>query len=426
MLTFDAFQRCETVRHLLNWSLPGPSRLLDVGGYPGPMRTMMPDHDWVICDPRVDSPGDQVRGGAERLPFKDQSFDFIVSLDVLEHIPPEGRGPALEEMIRVSRQGLILSFPHKHPLVEAAERHVRDTYRHFHGKEHPWLSEHALHDLPDPEVITGHLLRSGGQVAVFDVGQLSRWVYLQMVDVLLEALPGSLDTAGELNRLYEELMYVTEFQTPAYRKIILHLFHADEPVSLTLIEPERNEETKAEIEFHKRVTMGLLDLVNRPKPESLFKPAAMPLPAMKPGLEPKAAPQPAGKDQLIPETEEKVKALESVQAPVPGESVEPLKKVEKPEEREALPEKMTPEKKSEEREPRGAETEVWSLDMSEFESYRDYVNRLELGIQAWETTYTDTIQEMTAACRWRSNLEQRRSFKLYKRVLQLLGQKIDG
>nr|HQH72885.1 hypothetical protein [bacterium] len=113
-------------------------------------------------------------------------------------------------------------------------------------------------------------------------------------------------------------------------------------------------------------------------------------------------------------------------APAPGQTAEPLKKVEKPAEREAQPEKIPPEKKSEEREPRGAETEVWSLDKSEFESYRDYVNRLELGIQAWETTYTDTIQEMTAACRWRSNLEQRRSFKLYKRVLQLLGQKIDG
>ncbi|MFB3789468.1 MAG: class I SAM-dependent methyltransferase [bacterium] len=450
MLTFDAFQRCETVRHLLNWSLPGPSRLLDVGGYPGRMRSMLPGHEWVICDPRVDSPGGQVRGSAERLPFQDQSFDFAVSLDVLEHIPPDRRAPALDEMLRVSRQGLILSFPHKHPLVEAAERHVRDTYQRFHGKEHPWLSEHALHELPDPQAVADHLLRSGGQVAVFDVGHISRWVYLQMVDVLLEALPGSLDTAQELNRLYEELLYVTEFQTPAYRKIILHLFHAGEPITLALIEPERNEEAKAEIEFHKRVTMGLLDLVNRPEPAPLFKPAVAPLPAMKPAPESKTAPipgeplkaaaLPAGVDQSTSETKRKDKAPESSldtandsaqkdlgkRAASRGPAREDGKKTGQSPEWEAFPEKTPSAKKSGEHKPGSPEPEVWSLDKTELDSYRDYVNRLELGLQAWETTYTDTIHEMTAACRWRSNLEQRRSFKLYKQVLQLLGQKIDG
>ncbi|HXK95036.1 MAG TPA: hypothetical protein PKV38_15285, partial [bacterium] len=70
--------------------------------------------------------------------------------------------------------------------------------------------------------------------------------------------------------------------------------------------------------------------------------------------------------------------------------------------------------------------EIGSFGKRDLDTYRDYIARLERGLQAWETTYTDTIQEMTAACRWRTNLEQRRSFKLYKRILRLFGQKIEA
>jgi len=429
MLTFDAFQRCETVRHLLNWSLPGPSRLLDVGGYPGRMRAMLPQHEWVICDPRVDSSGFQVRGDAAALPFQDQSFDFIVSLDVLEHIAPAQRGAALEEMFRVSRQGLILSFPHKHPLVEAAEQHVREAYFHLHEKEHPWLSEHARYELPDPQAITELLLQFGGQAAVFDVGQVSRWVYLQLVDILLEAMPNSLETAEELNQLYENLLYVNEFQAPAYRKIILHLFHAEEPISLAMIEPERNEEAKAEIEFHKRVTLGLLDLVSypEPEPEPVPAPAVVPLPAVKTGLEAKEAAKAASTSSKEEKPADKAKevAKEDQGASLPSfdSNQAGARQMKEPE---PVREEPPRAKKSREGKPGSLQPEIGSFGKRDLDTYRDYIARLERGLQAWETTYTDTIQEMTAACRWRTNLEQRRSFKLYKRILRLFGQKIEA
>jgi SAM-dependent methyltransferase len=52
-----------------------------------------------------------VRGDACALPFGDQSFDLVVCLEVLEHLPEPVR--ALRELRRVARAGCLLSVPHE-------------------------------------------------------------------------------------------------------------------------------------------------------------------------------------------------------------------------------------------------------------------------------------------------------------------------
>jgi O-antigen/teichoic acid export membrane protein len=46
-----------------------------------------------------------------RLPFSDGAFDVVVSVDCLEHVPPEKRGEYLRELKRVARKRLVLHFP---------------------------------------------------------------------------------------------------------------------------------------------------------------------------------------------------------------------------------------------------------------------------------------------------------------------------
>jgi SAM-dependent methyltransferase len=52
-----------------------------------------------------------VRGDACELPFEGQSFDLVVCLEVLEHLPEPVR--ALRELRRVARGGCLLSVPHE-------------------------------------------------------------------------------------------------------------------------------------------------------------------------------------------------------------------------------------------------------------------------------------------------------------------------
>jgi SAM-dependent methyltransferase len=47
---------------------------------------------------------DVVRPG-EPLPYRDESFDLVVSMDVIEHLPEAGLGPWLGELYRVTKRG---------------------------------------------------------------------------------------------------------------------------------------------------------------------------------------------------------------------------------------------------------------------------------------------------------------------------------
>jgi len=66
----------------------------------------------VLGQARIRCPGAKlVRGDACELPFGNQSFDLVVCLEVLEHLPEPAR--ALRELRRVARAGCLLSVPHE-------------------------------------------------------------------------------------------------------------------------------------------------------------------------------------------------------------------------------------------------------------------------------------------------------------------------
>ncbi|MBI1390928.1 MAG: methyltransferase domain-containing protein [bacterium] len=395
MLKFDAWQRCETTRHLLNWAMPDDGALvLDVGGYPGRMRTFAPRFEWVLCDPRVDAPGMQLRGSAMALPFRDGAFEFAVSLDVFEHLPPLSRLTAIDEMRRVARRGLLLSFPHAHPNVKAAEDAVRAAHVSLRGEPHPWLDEHAQFDLPDAEALIDHLRASGGAVKAFDVGSVERWMRLQMLDLLLETAPDSVDLAQTLDTFYQEELFGHDFRTPAYRKIVLCLFDEKEPLSVDLIQTPREDESAAEIAMVSRLAEGLIGLHRQRQREeeearlrweeeqAALKPEPAPTEAAdEPGAEQPASPDASA--ETAPDVEPEAEPV----APAPPETV-----------------------------PSGMA--LAARDQAE------YIRRLEQGLRAWEETYQDALRELTESYAWRDRLEKRFSFRVFRRVMRMLGKSV--
>src|ERR1700756_4853800 len=105
-LPFDQYQRYKIIEEVINvLRNPGQRfKILDVGGHPGLINGFLPQDDTFIVDKlECDIPNFQ-KADILDLPFKDGSFDIVISVDVMEHIPVEKRVKFLEELWRVSKE----------------------------------------------------------------------------------------------------------------------------------------------------------------------------------------------------------------------------------------------------------------------------------------------------------------------------------
>src|SRR5437773_3428647 len=160
-LDFDQLQRYSIVARLLDRLLAGSSsslRVLEVGTNVLNLlpRFLNPSRVQIIrCDVErfSDDPEFVVIEKDKPLPFADESFDAVASLEVLEHIAPEGRRFFIEECLRVARRGLVLTCPNGVDEVVAAERLAAEAYQFRHGRPHPCLIEHDQCGLPRPQEV---------------------------------------------------------------------------------------------------------------------------------------------------------------------------------------------------------------------------------------------------------------------------------
>lgn len=134
--------------------LPRDARILEIGRGEvglahlrgGPMATC------DIVTPRARAPGeDFVRATGTQLPFRDRSFDWVVAVDVLEHLPRPLRLNLIAEAVRVATAGVVLACPCQGSArAEAGHRSLLLALR---GHSNPWLKEHRKMGLPPEEEI---------------------------------------------------------------------------------------------------------------------------------------------------------------------------------------------------------------------------------------------------------------------------------
>lgn len=75
-----------------------------------------------------------VRGDATALPFPDSSFDLVVALDVLEHMPKELRAKAVAEAVRVGKKRIYVGCP----CGPAARAWEQKLYRRYQAVVSGW------------------------------------------------------------------------------------------------------------------------------------------------------------------------------------------------------------------------------------------------------------------------------------------------
>lgn len=125
-----------------------------------------------------------VVGSATALPFRDRSFPFVVCSDMLEHIPSTVRGAVVQELIRVCRGQIVLSFP-SGPSAAAHDRWLQRRLGRLRLSTPDWLDEHLQLDPPDAAHTVALAEALGARVAM--QGNANRVVHQWMA--LAEELP---------------------------------------------------------------------------------------------------------------------------------------------------------------------------------------------------------------------------------------------
>jgi ubiquinone/menaquinone biosynthesis C-methylase UbiE len=89
-----------------------------------------------------------VPGSITALPFPDKSFAVAASVDTIEHLPTDVRTKALNELVRVATEGVVVSFP-RGVDARAIDQAYRDALASRKASEPDWLREHLEQAYPD-------------------------------------------------------------------------------------------------------------------------------------------------------------------------------------------------------------------------------------------------------------------------------------
>lgn len=163
-LPWDRFMRLRTtadhLRRLVG--LERKVRILDVGGFDGAFAMFVPGHDVHVIDP------DTTGGSGLSIPVPDQTYDAVVSIDAVEHLPADQRGALLAELARVTSSMCLVNFPNKATMA-AQELVWRLT-------GNPFVREHVEFGLPEKRWVIEQMQGHGFQCLAVPSTSLALWV----------------------------------------------------------------------------------------------------------------------------------------------------------------------------------------------------------------------------------------------------------
>ncbi|MEN9934526.1 MAG: hypothetical protein RLZZ387_1105 [Chloroflexota bacterium] len=231
-LPFDMVGRYRMVAEALDALRPlagGRLRVLDVGGLVLtrrgepvlPAGLFLPGDDVTTLDQAALELEGYVRGDGRGLAFPDDSFDVIVSCDVLEHVPAPDREAFWRELLRVARYGVALTAPFGTPEVEAAEELLFGYIRAEIGHEQIQLREHR--DFGWPRLAETRALLEGWGHATreYPSGQVHAWLAMMVAKHYLFSRTDDEALHAGLDAYYTRFLSAAERREPAYRHLLL-------------------------------------------------------------------------------------------------------------------------------------------------------------------------------------------------------------
>jgi GT2 family glycosyltransferase len=226
-ILFDQYSRYKVCADLLVSEYTKDNTILDVGsGEECLLGRFLPNCKITYVDPLLSSHPNLANNQIPNDIFADELdsrlFDFVVSIDTLEHIPQEQRDSFINRLSKLSKKGIILAFPCSDAgdAVET-DKWINKVYTAAFGRDNKWLIEHFRYGLPSLYKVLDKFRTLGWNTHVTQNGH-TPWLR-ELLSFTLCALevPSLQPTMWELSNYFIENLYEFDHQEPCYRQVIV-------------------------------------------------------------------------------------------------------------------------------------------------------------------------------------------------------------
>ncbi|MCC6980248.1 MAG: class I SAM-dependent methyltransferase [Candidatus Melainabacteria bacterium] len=199
-LSWDRFVRLKAASEAIAQNAGRETTILDVGGFDGALALFLPDYDIDLIDPATT--------GASLLPGPagSLSYDAVTAIDALEHIAPQERERALQELASIARNLVVLNYPCRET-TEAQKIVLEAT-------DNPLVREHVEWELPDTNTVVALMQDLGFSTKVTPHASLAIWLGQYLT---LNLAPAA---AQKMNRYLIDHHFDEPFSTPLYHLVV--------------------------------------------------------------------------------------------------------------------------------------------------------------------------------------------------------------
>lgn len=234
-LPFDQYSRYNLVKEIIQYykktnKINRSIKILDVGGVDFyedgtpwfPLKLFLPDEEILALDIYNIELDNYIQGDGTDIKFNNNEFDVVISNDVLEHIQEQSRLKFVDELIRVSKDLIIMGFPYSSSKNILAEKILYEYILQVTKGENRMLEEHLNNGLPDINRIKQYINKKKTYYKHIFTCNVDLWLSMMMLRYKLLNILEKKELVKMIDRYFNEYIGQYDFEkSSAYRTVFM-------------------------------------------------------------------------------------------------------------------------------------------------------------------------------------------------------------